>query len=160
MLKITRLALVAALLGSSSLAFAVTESATINVNATVQGVCKLTSTAVVNLAITANPSLGGDAFQTAPVRFKCTKYKGYTFSVAFGTAAAVSGGTLDASLSDGATPTANLLPFTATWTQPSGTGDGFSTEVNADVKVTISEANYTNAPAGTYTGVLKVAIDY
>jgi spore coat protein U-like protein len=160
MLKIARLALIAAALGASSAAFALQESANITVNATVPGVCKLTSSAAVTVTINANPSTGGAATGTAPVTFKCTKSKGYTFSVSQG-ATSSSTGTLAGSLSDGAT-TPTTVPFTATWTQPSGTGAGFSAanEVTADVLVTITQANYQDAPAGTYSGNMTVKIDY
>jgi hypothetical protein len=156
MSKFTRIALATGLLGASSLAFSAQESATITVTATVPGVCKLTSSTTPSVPITANPSVGGDATGTAPVTFKCTKSHGYTFQVGGSTA-----GTLGGSLSDGAaTPT--TVGYTATWTQPSGTGLGFSAanEVTADVLVTIPEANYVDKPAGSYTGTLAVTIDY
>ena len=160
MLKIVRIALVAASLGACSVAFAAQETANIAVQATVPGVCKLTSSAAVTVAIAANPSVGGPATGLAPVAFKCTKNKAYTFSVSQGAASSTSG-SLTGSLTDGAT-TPTLIPFSAGWTQPSGTGAGFSAanEVNADVTVTITQANYEDAPAATYTGNLTVKIEY
>jgi hypothetical protein len=159
-LRITRLALASLALGASSAAFALTESANITANATVPGVCKPTSATAVMVTLNANPSVGGPATGTAPVTFKCTRNKGYTFSVAQG-ATSSSSGSLNGSLSDGlSTPT--TIPFTATWMQPSGSGAGFSAanEVNADVLVTITDVNYQDAPAGTYTGRMTVSINY
>jgi spore coat protein U-like protein len=157
--KSSRIPLAAALLGASSLALAASpEVASITVNATVPGVCKLTSSTAVTVSITADPSAGGAATGTAPVSFKCTKNHLYTFSITDGVVTA-SNGTLAGNLSGGGTP-ATQIPYTASWSQPSGSGAGFSTEVAADVLVTIPEANYLDAPAGSYTAGLTVNINY
>lgn len=152
-----RIGVAAALLGASSLALSAgTETANITVTATVPGVCKLTSSATPSVPITANPSVGGDATGTAPVTFKCTKNHPYTFKVGGSSTSPKTG-----NLSDGAT-TPVLVPYSASWTQPSGTGAGFTSanEVTADVLVTISEADYLDKPAGSYTGTIAVTIDY
>lgn len=156
MSKFARLALAGALCGICSVAAAADATQAIAVTASVAGVCKLSAPST--LAITADPSTGSNASATAPVSFQCTKNKSYTFTVSDGTTTTGSG-TLPGNLSDGqATPV--LVPFTASWTPPSGTGIGFSTPVNADLLVTIGYADYQDKPAGSYTGTLTVNINY
>lgn len=140
----------------SCAAFAADDFANIAVTANVQGVCKLTS--ATTLVISADPSSGLAAENTAPVSFKCTKNHAYTFSVSQGATSSTSG-TLPGTLTDGAA-TPVTIPFTATWTQPTGSGNGFSTAVNADVKVSIAPTAYQDKPAGAYTATLKVNINY
>jgi spore coat protein U-like protein len=156
MSKFPRLALAGALAAFSCVGFAADDFANIAVTATVQGVCKLTSATVLNIA--ADPSTGLAAENTAPVSFKCTKNHPYTFSVSQG-ATSSSTGSLGGTLSDGAA-TPVTIPFTATWTAPSGTGNGFSTAVTADVKVSIAATAYQDKPAGAYNATLKVNINY
>lgn len=156
MYKFPRLALAFGLAAFSSLVFAADDFANIAVTATVQGVCKLTSATVLNIA--ADPSTGLAAENTAPVSFKCTKNHPYTFSVSQG-ATSSSSGSLSGTLSDGAA-TPVTIPFTATWTAPSGSGTGFSSAVAADVKVSIAATAYQDKPAGAYTATLKVNINY
>lgn len=156
MYQFPRLALAAGLAVFSSMGFAADDFANIAVTANVQGVCKLTSATVLNIA--ADPSTGLAAENTAPVSFKCTKNHPYTFSVSQG-ATSSSSGSLSGTLSDGAA-TPVTIPFTATWTAPSGSGNGFSSAVAADVKVSIAATAYQDKPAGAYTATLKVNINY
>lgn len=157
MYQFPRLALAAGIAVFSSMGFAADDFANIAVTANVQGVCKLTSATVLNIA--ADPSTGLAAENTAPVSFKCTKNHPYTFSVSQGTTNTSSSGSLSGTLSDGAA-TPVTIPFTATWTAPSGSGTGFSTAVTADVKVSIAATAYQDKPAGAYTATLKVNINY
>lgn len=151
MSKFTRIALALGLVAASTFASAADESANIAVTATVPGVCRLTAPAT--LAITADPSVGGNASNTASVSFKCTKNMTYNFTVNTENDGSVSGNLTGA-------VNAETMPYTATWTQPSGTGIGFSTAVNANIAVTITQANYEDKSADSYTGTVAVNINY
>lgn len=158
-LKLARRALFTLLVLAAPTVFAANENATINVQATVTGVCRFTgsATAPQTLAMTAAPNVGGVVSATAPVTFKCTKDLAYTYSVTDGTSTD-SDGSLSGTLTDGT----NTIAFTATWTQPDGTGDGFSAanEVTSSILVSVAEAAYIDKPAGVYTRTLTVNINY
>lgn len=150
-MNITRIAIVAALASIGSLAFAADESANIAVSASVSGICRLTAPATLTVPAI-DPSGTGAATATASVSFKCTKNKAYTFTVNTESDGSVTGNLTG--------PAAETLAYTATWTQPSGTGIGFSTAVNANVAVSIAQLAYQDASAGAYTGSVAVNINY
>ena len=131
------------------------DTQTMTVSAAVLGVCKFTSSAYTMTFTNIDPASVASATQTTTIGYKCTKNTGPA-AITFAGGAT---GTI-VSLPGVGTP-ANTLPVTLSWTNPVTLGSGFgvaSTPISFAVTGTITAANFSNAPADTYTTGVLVAI--
>lgn len=140
----------AALLGSSS-AFAA-DTANISVSATVTGACKFNSGG--SLSFTLDPTSGADAAPTAKTdpKFWCTN--GATYTVTDNSGLYASGG---ARRMRHASDTTKFIPYALTYTA-SGTGSGKNTELTLALTSSIANADFVDAPAGSYTDTVQLSI--
>lgn len=132
---------------------AAVDSSTLNVSATVQGVCHFSSATFGMTFTDINPHDTGAKTKASTISYKCTSGTPAA-TVTFDTGASGS----SVNLSDGV----NNLPVTLTWTTPTTNGSGFGTGSSAitfDVTGSIAESDYANKPAATYTKAVIVAIN-
>lgn len=136
------------------------DTANITVSATVQGVCKLTSTPNMTLTNDAgatglDPSLTNtDGTGSATISYKCTKNKAPA-SLQVGTSTT---GTYNGTL--GTNP--NTIAYSITWSTTYAAGSGFGTGSTAnDVALTgnVPYANFANMAAGTYSQTVAITIN-
>ncbi|MDP1610662.1 MAG: spore coat protein U domain-containing protein [Sulfuritalea sp.] len=155
-MKVSKLGLAAALfatgiLGSSIVMAA--DTASVAVSATVTGTCKFNSGGAVSFTL--DPSSGSDATGsvTQPA-FWCTKTASYTVDDDMGIHEAVSGSAprrmQHSSLSE-------FIPYTFNYTT-TGTGAGKTAPITMDIASSISNADFVNASAGSYTDTVTLSI--
>ena len=131
---------------------AATDTATLAVSATVQGVCHFSTSSFTMAFSDINPHDSGAKTKASNISYKCTNGTPSS-SVTFDTGAT---GT-SVNLANGAVN----LPVTLSWTTPATNGSGFgsgSTAITFDVTGSIAEADYANKAAGTYTKNVTIAI--
>lgn len=130
------------------------DSVSVTVNATIVGVCKFfTSSPVVNITNTGSgsnidPSSATTATGNAPITYRCSNGTSPTFTVpatATVTCAACTG-----------SPT--MTPAVSSANTGAGTGMGSGQDKSLTVTGQITQANFQNAPAGTYTGNITVSV--
>jgi hypothetical protein len=163
----TRLAVAALFAISSTLVLA--DTATLNVSATVKGVCKMGTTSYTMTFATLDPSATGspDGTMATTVGYKCTKGTvPATFKVggvsdgsagfsSSSSSAASAGGDLAGSLGTNT----DRLPYKITWTAPTTAGDGLGGTLRTfDLTGTITYANYSTVTADTYSGAVGLEI--
>ncbi len=127
------------------------DTATVDVSATVTGVCKFSSGGSITFAL--DPSVGTDVSGTVtqPI-FWCTKGASYTITDdngvnKSGTTYRVKHATL-----------AEYIPYSFTYTS-TGTGTGKTATITMNIASTITGANYTNASAGSYADTVTLSIN-
>jgi spore coat protein U-like protein len=152
MSKFARIALAAAAVLLTSQAFAA-DSGTLNVTATVSGICKINT--IPAMAFTIDPSSTSPATASSTVQYKCTKGQAPTGVTVGGNAAGTGySGTLTS-------PTTSTdMNFSISWTNPTSTGNGFGQSAQTfTLNGSIAVAQFADAEAGTdYTASTTVAI--
>jgi len=151
-----RIALLAAA-ASTMLAAGVAQADTVSVtvNAQIIGICKFNSgqtpvVTVANTGATIDPSLAGPATGNAAILYRCTKSQAPTFTVPTpATVTCTTAGTC------GATTMAPTLSSVNT-----GAGNGFSNGNDKTLTVTgqLTQAQYQDMQAGTYSGTVTVTV--
>ncbi|WBY03760.1 hypothetical protein PE066_09580 [Ramlibacter tataouinensis] len=130
------------------------DNTTLNVSATVQGVCKLYTSATgaalgagtLAMAFTLDPSVGGAATQTTDVFYKCTSG---TSAIAIQLAGA--GSPYAGTLTGTGTALGNSIPYSISWTNPATAGAGFASDAQfVTLTGTIAAADYIAKLAGPY----------
>ena len=145
------LASTAALLASG---LANADTVNVTVTANISGVCKFTSgqtptVTIANSAGNIDPSLAGPANGSANVTYQCTKGTAPTFTVP--TPATI---TCTTSGTCGSTTMAPVMGFTS-----GGSGTGFgAAALTLVVTGQLTQAQYQNMQAGTYTGTEVVTV--
>lgn len=137
--------------GLPALATLAADSATLNVQANVVGNCKFnTASATMNFAAL-DQTLTTDANANATLSFWCTRNATYTLSDNGG--ANVSG--VQRRLNDGGTNYINysIAPYVTT-----GAGQGKTTPITVNLSGTIANADYVDAPAGSYSDQVTFTI--
>ena len=128
------------------------DSSTLAVSATVQGVCHFTATGFNMTFDSINPHDSGAKTKASTISYKCTNGTPSSAITFDGGATGTS-----VNLSDGS----SNLPVTLSWTTPATNGSGFGTGSSAitfDVTGSIANADYANKAAGTYTKNVTIAI--
>ena len=148
MKKLMVLAVAVMIIAMAGVAMAAT--VTVDIAATVVGVCKFNSGGTV--AFTLDPSVGGDVNGTVgQPAFWCTKGAAYTISDDDG---ANESGFIQrmkhASL-------AEYIEYSFTYTA-AGTGTGPTSPLTMDIASTVVAAQYTGASAGSYTDTVTLTI--
>lgn len=129
------------------------DSQVVTVNATIIGTCKFNSgqTPVVTVANTGaniDPSLAGPATGSVNVLYKCTN----------GTTPVFSGpATATVTCTTPATCTTTTMPPAMTYTT-GGAGAGFSTNKTLVVAGSLTQVQYQDMSAGTYSGTVTVNV--
>lgn len=151
-----RIALLAAA-ASAMLAVGVAQADTVSVtiNAQIIGICKFNSgqtpvVTIANTGATIDPSLAGPATGNAAILYRCTKSQAPTFTVPTpATVTCTTAGTC------GATTMAPTLSSVNT-----GAGSGFSNGNDKTLTVTgqLTQAQYQDMQAGTYSGTVTVTV--
>lgn len=125
-------------------------STTVNVSATVVGTCQFNSGGSVTFTL--DPSVGGNVNGTVTQpQFWCTKNATYTI-------------TDDKGLNESGTTHrmkdtgTNYIPYSFTYTT-TGTGNGKTSPITMDISASVLEADYIDAPAGTYTDTVTLTIN-
>lgn len=155
MKKISRFSLASALIATGLLAGApafAADTANISVSATVTGACKFNSGG--SLSFTLDPTSGADAAPTAKTdpKFWCTNGASYTVSDNSGLHAS-SGVRRMRHASD----TTKFIPYALSYTT-TGTGSGKNTEITLALTSSIANADFVDAPAGSYTDTVQLSI--
>jgi len=128
------------------------DTATLAVSATVQGVCHFTTANFSMSFADINPHDTGAKQKPTAISYKCTNGTASSSITFDGGATGTS-----VNLANGS----DNLPVSLAWTTPGTNGSGFgsgSTPVSFDVTGTIAEADYANAKAGAYTKNVTIAI--
>jgi spore coat protein U-like protein len=145
-------AAVAGLAMFASSAAQASDTHTINVSATVTGVCKFVSAGPTNVSLTLDPTAtsGGDS-QPAVIQYRCTKNTAPVFTVASTSTGSSTGG----ELRNGGEAIVYAIAAAS-----GGAGDGMGAGAEKDLTVTVS-ANHVdaaNVPAGSYTDTITIDI--
>lgn len=138
--------------------FAASDTATLNVTASVAAVCKMSLSGAMGFGAL-DPTLTTDPTKTVTVTYRCTKG---TVTTSF-TVNAQSTGTYSGTMT-GAGVGADTIPYTITWTDPAPyTGAGLGSTITAG-SVTLSgkilNADYVNVKPSNYTGSVGIALNY
>jgi len=149
----------AALAFCAATAFAGTDSANLQVTATVGAKCKVTTTAMAFGSL--DPTLTTDPTATGTASYKCTKGTAVT-SFQVGTVTAGATGTTGQMSGTGANT--DKITYEIKWTNPAAfTGDGLgasASERSVTLNGKILNANYVNVTPDSYTGTIGVAVNY
>lgn len=123
----------------------------ITVSANVVGTCRFDSAANVGFGLLDQTSVA-DATATGSLVFWCTQNTNYTLSdeANVGTA----DGVFTGSLVDGG----NSIPYELTYTNVSGPGAGKNSPITSVITGTIANADFVDAPAGTYSDTVTFTI--
>lgn len=153
---IRRTALIAvAALATSAMAG---ETGSLTVTATVTGTCKLTN--VDPMSFTLDGALPGDGAASSKVSIKCTKGTALgEFKV--GGKLASDGGYDAAAAGNPLTNGSETIPYSITWTAPSGVGSGIGptgTAIDVTLNGTILRAAFLDVTPGSYSGAVSVSI--
>lgn len=147
--------LLASLVALSVAAFAgaavAADSATLNVNANVQGNCKITGTEPVNFG-TLDPANTDPVPGAGSVTFWCTKNTSYTLTFDNGANAS---GTQRRMKGPGA---ADFIPYTLTPAATTGSGQGKSTPIKVDVSGNVAPSAFADAAEGAYADAVTINI--
>lgn len=155
--RINRVGLLAAAVSASALFAtnsALADTQTVTVSAQVIGICKFNTgqapvVTVANSGANIDPSLAGPATGNANVLYKCTKGQAPVFSgPATATATCTTSGTC------GVTSMTPAMTYTS-----GGNGVGFSSAgINMVVNGQLTQAQYQDMQAGTYSGTVTVTV--
>lgn len=148
----------AALVLAASSGFAASDTATLNVTASVAAVCKLTLSGPMAFGAL-DPTSAANATATATATYKCTKG---TVTTGF-TVGGLSTGTYGGSMT-GAGATPDTIAYSITWVNPAVyTGAGMGSTITAgsvSLGGTITNANYVNVKPDSYSGSVGIALNY
>ena len=164
-IQFARLSTALAAVLAAPLALAAPDTATLTVNATVSGICKM-SLVGGPMAFTLDPStLVNATSNVVTASYKCTKGTPATSFTVGGAAGGTYTSGATAALGALLGPTAaDLIPYSIDWTVPAAfTGTGFGVGSGSrDVALTgtILNANFTNAAAGAYTNTVAITVNY
>lgn len=152
--KLTRLMLpVAAACALAAGTAQASDSVQVTVNATITGVCKFfTSSPVINITNSAggiDPSLGGPASGNVDILYRCSNGTSPGFTVPASVTITCTGGTCGSS---------NMAPTVTSTNTGAGTGLGSGKDQTLNVVAQITQANYQNAPVGSYSGTMTVSV--
>lgn len=137
---------------STALTFAA-DTGTVNINATVVGTCKFT-TSTANINVSLDPSVGGTVNGNGSLVFWCTKDASYTVSDDDGQ---YESGT-DANRVFNSTAN-EYIPYTFSYNPTSGTGAGPTSPITLNVSASFAQADYQNASAGSYTDTVTITVN-
>jgi spore coat protein U-like protein len=136
---------------SPAVGMAASTTHTLNVSASVNGVCRFDVAGPTALAFGAiDPTSASAATATANVTFKCTN----------GTTSAITKAGANDSGGHRLKNGTNFLPYTAAMTGDAQAGTGFAVgqEKTVTIDGSIAPADFQNAPAGAYTDTLTLTI--
>lgn len=149
----------AALALAATSGFAASDTATLNVTASVAAVCKLTLSG--DMAFGAlDPTLTTNATASVTASYKCTKGTPVTsFTVNSTTTGSYAG-----SMAGATAGNTDAIPYTITWTNPTAyTGAGLGATItgkSVTLSGTVTNANYVNVTPDSYSGSVGVAVNY
>jgi len=148
--KLLGMVMVLGLVLSTGVAFADTN--TFTVQASVIGICKLSSgTSTLDFGAL-DPSLTSDGAATTTVNFWCTKNAGYTV-------AANNGAHFGSGSKRMEGPTAaDLIPYSLSNNPSTGIGSGKTTPIVLTLTGSILNADYVNAAVGSYSDTVTLTI--
>lgn len=147
----------AALALAASSGFAASDTATLNVTASVAAVCKLTLSGPMAFGAL-DPTSTANATASVTASYKCTKG---TVTTSF-TVNAQSTGTYSGTMT-GAAATPDSIPYTITWTDPAvytGLGMGAVTAGSVTLAGSITNSDYVNVKPDSYSGSVGIALNY
>lgn len=122
------------------------DTATVTINATVDGTCIVNSAPTITLVL--DPSLSGNVSNSGNISLWCTKNTIFTVSDPSPGSSGLYNTTLDGIP---ATATAGKsIPVALTY-NTGGTGAGRTTPINSSLTATVLNTNFINAVAGNYT---------
>ncbi len=127
---------------------------TVNVSATVAGVCQFNAGAG-SITFALDPSVGGDVngAVTQPT-FWCTRGTNWTITDNSGLHELVAG----SPRMQHATSLTDFIPYSLTYTT-TGTGSGRTVPITMDIASTVVAADYLNALAGNYADTVQLTIN-
>lgn len=148
----------AALALAASTGFAASDTATLNVTASVAAVCKLTLSGAMAFGAL-DPTATTDPTKSVTASYKCTKGTVTTSFQVDGQ----STGTFDGVMT-GTGAGADTIAYQITWTDPAAyTGAGLGSTITAG-SVTLNgkilNADYVNVKPSNYTGSVGIALNY
>ncbi len=136
----------------SSVSFAA-DTGTVNINATVVGTCKFT-TSTANINVTLDPSIGGTVNGTGSLVFWCTKNASYTVSDDDGMyETGADANRVFNSIAN------EYIPYSFSYTPTSGTGNGPTNPITLNLTASFAQVDYQNASAGTYTDTVTITVN-
>lgn len=136
----------------SSMSYA-SDTATVNINATVVGVCKFVPPKTTTISVSLDPSVGGTVTGSSTLSFWCTKGTTYTITDDNGL---YHGGTTTHRVKHGSLD--EYIPYIFNYTS-SGTGQGANNDITLNVSASFAEADYEDASAGTYSDTVTMTIN-
>ncbi|MEJ5989621.1 spore coat protein U domain-containing protein [Ramlibacter sp. PS3R-8] len=142
---------------AASTTFAASDTATLNVTASVAAVCKLTLSGPMAFGAL-DPTSTADATATVTASYKCTKGTPVTSFTVNGVTTGTYAGTMT-----GAGTTPDSIAYAIAWTNPTaytGLGLGAVTAKTVSLGGTILNANFVNVKPDTYSGSVGVAVNY
>lgn len=148
MKKVVLAVALAIMVGLPAMSFAA-GTTTVSVSATVVGTCKFNTGGSVSFTL--DPSVGGNVSGTVTQpQFWCTKNATYTITDDYGlnengTIRRMTNGT-------------DFIPYSFSYTS-TGTGQGKNSPITMDITAQVQEADYVDAPAGTYTDTVTLTIN-
>lgn len=152
-MKIRHIAMMIAVVAFGGTALAA-DTATVTINATVDGTCIVNSAPTITLVL--DPSLSGNVSNSGNISLWCTRNTAFTIS----DPGSGSSGTY-ATVLEGipASPTAGkTIPVTLSYNTV-GTGSGRTTPVNSSITATVLNADFINAVAGNYTKQVVMTVN-
>lgn len=158
---IRRAAILAVVAFASSQAYAL-DTGSLQVTATVNGICKLAAVPAMGFTLDPSSALNGTA--TSAVTYRCTKGTAPSeFKVGgqLATPGYASGATAALGALKGTGANTDVIPYRVDWTAPSVAGSGLGTTVTpvtVTLTGTILNADYVNVTADTYTANVAVTI--
>lgn len=144
--------MVLVVLFSAKLSFSA-DTGTVNINATVVGTCKFT-TSTTNINVSLDPSVGGTVTGSGSLAFWCTKNASYT--VADDDGLYETGANQNRVFNSSAN---EYIPYTFSYNPTSGTGSGPQTPITLNVSASFAQTDYQNASAGTYTDTVTITVN-
>jgi len=130
------------------------DSNTLTVSASVSGNCKFNSPNSTLAFGALDPNSTADASASASVTFWCTK--GSAYSISDDDGLYESGP--NANRMRHATDTTEYIPYSLGYTPATGNGGGKTNPITLSISGTISNTNYVNALAGSYSDTVTLTI--
>jgi len=124
----------------------------VNINATVVGTCKFT-TSSTTISVTLDPSINSDVTGTGSLQFWCTK--GASYSVSDDDGQYETGPDQNRVYNSSAE---EYIPYSFSYNPTSGTGSGPTSPITLNVSATFQYNDYKDASAGTYTDTVTITV--
>ncbi len=129
------------------------DTGTVNINATVVGTCKFT-TSSANISVSLDPSVGGTVNGSGSLIFWCTKNANYTVTDDDGLYET------GANANRVFNSTANeYIPYTFSYNPTSGTGAGPTSPITLNITASFAQTDYQNASAGSYADTVTITVN-